>query len=360
MPKARPSKKKKSNAKTFTLNRQLQKWLIGIFTMMIAAAYGWMADTATSIRYPDVNQPSLLYSTETRDDLGLTMSRAIDQAKESVTLVIYTITDPAIIKSLKNKSLENCSVKVICDAKTSPDIEQALGTNVKVIKRFIDGLMHQKILIIDGQQTWIGSANMTGASLRHHNNLVTAIDSQALALAAIAKANSYTSTDRLATLGHHTFTVGGQKLELSFLPDDNAALQRIKNLIASAKKTLRIAMFTWTRIDLAQAVIDAQKRGVEVQVAVDSNSAAGASAKVVELLKKGGVPIKFNRGGASLLHHKFMYIDSKTLVNGSANWTKAAFEKNDDCFIIMHDLTEEQSEFMNRLWKIIDSETRAR
>ncbi len=328
--------------------------------MLIAAAYGWVADTITEVRFPDINQPSLLYSTETKDDLGLTMSRAIDQAKESVTLVIYTLTDPAIIKSLKKKSQENCSVTVICDAKTSPDIEQTLGTHVKIVKRFIDGLMHQKILIIDGQQTWIGSANMTGASLRHHNNLVTAIDSQSVALAAITKANSYTASDRLKGIGHHTFKVGGQKLELSFLPDDTIALDRIKNLIQSADKTLRIAMFTWTRLDLAQAVINAKKRGVDVQVAIDSNSSAGASEKVVALLKKNGVPLKFNRGGASLLHHKFMYIDGKTLVNGSANWTKAAFEKNDDCFIIMHDLTEDQRQFMDRLWQIIDSETKCR
>ena len=82
----------------------------------------------------------------------------------------------------------------------------------------------------------------------------------------------------------------------------------------------------------------------------------GASAKVAALLKKGGIPVKCNRGG-NLLHHKFMYIDGKTLVNGSANWTKAAFEKNDDCFIILHDLTDTQREFMDKLWAVIDSET---
>jgi len=354
MPKSKKAKKTNLNIKR--LNRPFQRWLLGIVALLVMSLYGWIAESVTTVRFPDVNEPSLLYSTETRDDLGLTMSRAISEAKESVTLTIYTLTDPAIINSLKKKSLEDCKVKVICDAKTSSKLEQQLGPKIEVVKRFFDGLMHQKILIIDNRQTWIGSANMTGASLRHYNNLVTAIDSEALAHAATAKANSLFSNKRGTALGYQSFSVGGQKVELCFLPDDQEAVQRLKALIHSAKKTLSIAMFTWTRFDLAKAVIDAKKRGVNVQVALDNGCAAGASAKVAALLKKGNIPVKCNRG-ANLLHHKFMYIDGTTLVNGSANWTKAAFESNDDCFIILHDLTVEQRQFMDKLWNIIDSET---
>lgn len=339
------------------LARQFKHWLFGCLILLIGAAYSWFADSITAIRFPDVDQPSLLYSTETQDDLGLAMSRAIDEAKESVILVIYTLSDPAIINSLRKKSLENCTVKVICDAKTSRNVAKLLGPNVTLIKRFIDGIMHQKILIVDGRQTWIGSANMTEGSLRHYNNLMTAIDCKALALTVIAKANSYTPSDRLPTLGHHTFTVGGQKLELSFLPDDSKALQRIKSLISSAEKTLRIAMFTWTRMDLAQAVVDANQRGVHVEVAIDNGTAINSSSKVVAYLKSQGVSVKSNKS-SSLFHHKFMYIDGKILVNGSANWTKAAFEKNDDCFIVIHDLNDHQINFMEKLWCIIDQDTR--
>jgi cardiolipin synthase A/B len=89
-------------------------------------------------------------------------------------------------------------------------------------------------------------------------------------------------------------------------------------------------------------------------VVIDHYSGKGASAKIAALLKKNNVPTSLSPGGA-LLHHKFLYIDGKTLVNGSANWTKAAFAQNDDCFLVIHDLTQEQHDQMEDLWSIIQN-----
>jgi cardiolipin synthase len=92
-----------------------------------------------------------------------------------------------------------------------------------------------------------------------------------------------------------------------------------------------------------------------VEVVIDHYSGKGASAKIVKLLKEHHVPVRLSRGGP-LLHYKFMYIDGKVLVNGSANWTKAAFTQNDDCFVVLHALTAGQRECMESLWQIIWSE----
>ena len=61
-----------------------------------------------------------------------------------------------------------------------------------------------------------------------------------------------------------------------------------------------------------------------------------------------------------LLHHKFILIDDQTLLVGSANWTKAAFYKNSDCFLILHNLTDDQKTFMNRLWTRLEAESTLR
>jgi phosphatidylserine/phosphatidylglycerophosphate/cardiolipin synthase-like enzyme len=345
--------KKRSRPKK-SVNRNVRRWILTVISALVILLYGWVSESIASVRFPDSETPSLFYSTEARDDLRLTMSRAIRQAEKSIVLLIYTLTDPIIIKDLKNKSLEGCSVKVICDVKNSQGLDEALGPKVELVKFFSQGLMHLKILVIDEKQTWIGSANMTTASLRYHGNMVAAIDSQALAHVAQLKAeNMCAKVPR--KMPHQTFQIGGQKLELSFLPDDSDAVDRIKQLIRSAKKTVRIAMFTWTRTDFANAVIDAKNRGIDVKVAIDGSSSVGASAVVVELLKKHGVDVKVSRGEA-LLHHKFMFIDGKTLVNGSANWTKAAFKKNNDCFTIIHDLNEQQSSHVEKTWNVIENE----
>lgn len=326
--------------------------LLSLGISIVMLLYAWIAEAIYTVNLPDSDHPVEFYSTEMQDDLSLTMSRAIELAKGSVTLIIYSLTDPKIICSLKDKSAAGCLVKVICDAKTSPDLDEKLGPNVKLLRRFIKGLTHIKLLIIDEKQVWIGSANMTRESLRHHGNLMVAIESAPLAAMAQAKARSLTSTERLQLLTHRSFPLGQQDVELWFLPDDPMAIARLKKLIQSAQKTIRIAMFTWTRRDLAQEVIQAKKRGIKVTVVLDRSAAMGAGEQITAMLRKGGVRVKLSQG-APLLHHKFMLIDNCTLVNGSANWTMAAFNKNDDCFIVLHPLLESQQLLLNKTWRVI-------
>ncbi len=330
----------------------VRSFSLSILTFFIFIFYSWISDTVYTVHLPNGHHNVELYSTEMQNDLSMTMSKAISEAKDSVTLVIYSLTDAKIIASLREKSKTSCIVKVICDAKTCPDIEAKLGPQVKVLKRFIKGLMHIKILIIDSRQTWIGSANMTRESLRHHGNLVMAIESESIAEMASAKVRSFTSTERLHSIPHASFNQGEQKAELWFLPDDPRAIGRIKGLIQGAQKTLRVAMFTWTRRDLASEVIAAKKRGVKVEVVLDKGTAAAASKGIAKMLLESGVKVKLSQGKA-LLHHKFMQIDGKTMVNGSANWTKAAFETNDDCFVVLSPLSESQQIFLDKMWTII-------
>lgn len=325
---------------------------LSLVTLLVFLFYSWASDTIYTVHLPDGQHHVELYSTEMQDDLSLTMSKAISEAKESVTLIIYSLSDPKIIASLRHKSESGCIVKVICDAKTCPDIEIKLGPSVQVLKRFIKALMHMKILIIDSKQTWIGSANMTRESLRHYGNLVMAIESESIAEMAAAKARSFTSTERLYVIPHASFSQGEQKMELWFLPDDPCAVGRLKKLIQEAQKTLRIAMYTWTRRDLASEVIAAKKRGVKVEVILDKGAAAGAGEEIAKMLLNNGVKVNLSQGDA-LLHHKFMQIDRKTLVNGSANWTAAAFKSNDDCFVVLTPLSEKQQEFLDKMWSVI-------
>lgn len=350
-------RKKTSQKKTLKLPT-LQKLLLSIGIALIAGFLNWFQESAQIAHLPEAGSPPALYSNQTNHDLRQTMSGAIGQAKESIMFIIYSLTDPQIISSLNKKCDEGVDIHIVCDAKASQDIASKLNPKIKTIRRFGPGLMHQKILVIDKKQTWIGSANMTTESLRLHGNLVTAIDSVQLANSIIAKGQTLHAEGKDRSFPHEDFTINGQQMELWFLPDDSKAVKRLKTLIESAKKTLRVAMFTWTRQDLAYAVIAASKRGVKTEVVIDHSSGKGTSAKIVELLKQNGIPTSLNDGKA-LLHHKFAYIDGSTLVNGSANWTKAAFTQNDDCFIILHDLTSDQKKQMEDLWKVIKAESTA-
>ncbi len=347
----------KKNPKPFTFKpgRYLKAYLLSTLSALLLAGALWLQEATKETLPPTYGQTAELYANQNNDDLTLSFTNAIDSAKQSVLLIIYSLTDPKIIASLRHKSQQGVDVHVVSYAQASPYIDSKLGSKATSLRRFGPGLMHLKILVIDGHQTWIGSANMTTESLRMNGNLVAAMDDPLLAQVVIAKAKTMKVEGHETHFPFEIFNIGGQRIELWFLPDNKDAVGRLKKLIQSAEKTLRVAMFTWTRQDLAYEVIAASKRGVNTQVVIDHYSGKGASAKIVKLLQKNGIDVALSRGGP-LLHHKFLYIDGSMLVNGSANWTKAAFTQNDDCFIIMHDLTAEQRKSMESLWHTIYSE----
>ena len=244
---------------------------------------------------------------------------------------MYAITDKSIIKALEAQNTKT----VLYDRGASLALP-AWATPIKM-----PGLMHRKILVVDESQVFLGSANMTTQSLKMHGNLVVGLWDPKLALAII----------------HNISPFKGDTAEFWLLPDkDDKALSRLVQMLDAAKKTIRVAMFTFTHPTLAKALTDAKARGVDVQVAVDYYTAKGASLKTLNILKEGGIPILLSQG-RELLHHKWAYIDEETLILGSANWTRAAFKRNADCFAILETLSAGQKKFMHKLWETIDLES---
>lgn len=330
----------------------LKSIVLALTSLLMLSFLSFFQTAANHVDIPKKGQAPLLFATETRHDLQKSYVSAINQAKKSILIVIYSITDPKVIEALRKKSELGVDVTIICHENISYDIEKRVGSKVKVIKRFGKGLMHLKIMVIDKKISYIGSANLTSASLKMYGNLVTAFDSKELSLYLTKKAIALESKNLQKPIECQSFRVGGQLIEVNFLPDVNHATSKIKHLIRSAKKTIKVAMFTWTREDFAQEIIAASLRGVKTEIALDRSSSKGSSIKIFELLKNSAVCLRLNKG-SELLHHKFLYIDEKILVNGSANWTHNAFHVNDDCFVVIHDLNAEQKNEMKNLWDAI-------
>lgn len=328
-----------------------------LFALGMVAGFLWMTFTLTHPRMPESNAPPEIYANHVQDDLGQALTHSIQQAQQSVWLMVYTLTDARILQALNQKAQEGIPVYVVVDGKASAKVQSRLNSRVQLIKRFGEGLMHLKILVIDQKQVWLGSANMTGDSLRMHGNLVMGMENPQMAAFIIEHAKNLRPEGEAHAPPPKTFIFPGQDLTLWFLPDQWPAINELKHLIRSAKKKVQIAMFTWTRYDLAREVVAAHERGIEVDVVLDHYAGRGTGAQVVQILKAGGIPVRFSQGTA-LLHYKCMLIDGETLVNGSANWTKAAFTQNDDCFIVLNNLTNTQKKTLENLWQVLKSESR--
>lgn len=290
---------------------------------------------------------SAIYSNDLNESIEKALIDDIQNAKSSITLLTYSISDFQIIKNLKAKKKEGLDVKVLIDCNASPHAARYLLPEINPIRRECKGLMHYKFLVIDHRFVWVGSTNMTGDSLRLHSNLMQRLDYPRLA---------QEIENRFVNIGEEGFMrrfppfIEGS-FELWFLPDSEGAT-KIKELMRSAQKSIQVAMYTFTRQDFADTLIRAHQRGVTVEVIIDRGMATGASQKIVNLLKSKGILVRVNKG-QGLMHHKFMLVDDEIWVHGSANWTKAAFTQNDDYFIVQSALSPQILGEVKAIWKAL-------
>lgn len=288
------------------------------------------------------------HSAQAGDKLQDTFISAIQSGKKSVDLMIYSLKDAKIIQALNDAS-KKVKVKVVYDAKASEGVEKLLAKKVVKVPRNSTGLMHLKILIVDGHDVWLGSANMTRESLKSHANLVAHIDHPSFSSAVKEKCKQLCQGAYEQPLSPETFKINKQQIELRFLPDDQTAVDKLKTMIGSAKKTVQVAMYTFTRKDLAECLVKARDRGVTVDVVIDKGTAQNASKKIVAFLKRKKIPVVLcDKGG--MMHHKFVLIDDKILAHGSANWTLGAFKQNDDYIMIITNLSSAQKKVLHAVW----------
>lgn len=319
-------------------NKQIIKFVRLLVTVLIGLLFFYLTENH-ALEEIRPGEPPLLYSNVCHDNLERVFLEAIQSANKSILLIIYSLSDPKLIQALNQQATKGVVVKVIHDSSTPPLGFRKLSSSIAVegIKR--TGLMHQKILVVDREKIWIGSANMTSESLRVHDNLVVGLINQKLAHA-IEWGEPFKS-----------LSVGGQRVEYWDLPQrGKAGLQRLVEVLDGAKSSIRVAMFTWTHSELTAAILRAHHRGIQVEIILDYGQAQGVCQQTLDALIQAGVDVSLS-SGVGLLHHKFAWVDEELLVNGSANWTIAAFSRNKDCFLILHSLTPSQNEKMRMLWK---------
>lgn len=99
--------------------------------------------------------------------------------------------------------------------------------------------------------------------------------------------------------------------------DYKQVIAAVTDAIDSAQYSVDIAMYNLNLREVEQALRNAQRRGVKVRLVVESDALDGW---VPRSLKSSGIPV-VSDGRESLMHNKFMVIDSRQLWTGSLNLT---------------------------------------
>ena len=133
-------------------------------------------------------------------------------------------------------------------------------------------------------------------------------------------------------------------VQVAFSPGN--AEQTVIAAIDSAQRTIHLAAYSFTSRPIAQALLAAKARGVEVAAVMDKID----EGKVARLLP--GIPVRIDRWYA-IQHNKFLVIDGQTVETGSFNYSHRAATVNAENVVVLRDMPDVAARYeqeWRRMW----------
>ncbi|MBR9984225.1 MAG: phospholipase D family protein [Wolbachia endosymbiont of Homalodisca vitripennis] len=122
------------------------------------------------------------------------------------------------------------------------------------------------------------------------------------------------------------------KTTVCFTPRGNCA-EQITNAIDQAQKFILIQAYTFTSKPIAQSLIRAKKRGIDIKVILDESQTSSKHSVINELFEH-KIPIWIDFKPA-IAHSKVIIIDEQKIITGSFNFSDAAQQRNAENLLII-------------------------
>jgi cardiolipin synthase A/B len=251
---------------------------------------------------------------------------AINTATTSVYVELYLLTDTNVITALESAAKRGLDVRVMLDpdpygvgttkpAQTLSALSKAGAQTEDASSSFT--YTHEKGMVIDGKTAYIMTCNFTlaalGGSSSTKNREYGIIDTE--------------TTDVKTVLG--IFNADWKRASYT-LTDDDIVLSPVNSrsdfvaLINTAQSSLKIEAEEMQDSSVEQAIVNAQARGVTVQVILPS-PASGNTAGITTL-KNGGVSVFEDT--SYYMHAKLIIVDGTEAFVGSENISTNSLNNN--------------------------------
>ena len=272
-------------------------------------------------------------------------------AVKTIDVTSFDLNLPSLINALAAASKRGVVVRVVYDSiNGSLDLNNAATDNkqfdaIKTLQAanvgLVDGgrssgLMHDKMIIVDGKTLFMGSWNLSyNDTYRNNNNLLMITDSKLIANYQ-AKFNElfvdkHFGTHAKVKIPNPSLVIDGVQVENYMAPEDDV-MAKLVQYVQGAKKTVHYMIFTYTHADLSAAMIARSKAGVAVEGVIENR---GASQGALPELFCAKLTVKTD-GNKYTMHHKVIIIDGEIVITGSFNFTKAADTENDENLLVIH------------------------
>jgi len=119
-----------------------------------------------------------------------------------------------------------------------------------------------------------------------------------------------------------------------FAPVDPITDQIVEQ-IGAAQRQVDVLAFAFTSDVIADALLDARARGVQVRVVMERRNSVGTGSEFARL-RDAGIDVLAD-GNCFVMHHKVMVLDNKHTITGSFNFTDAAQDQNDENVLLIDD-----------------------
>lgn len=109
------------------------------------------------------------------------------------------------------------------------------------------------------------------------------------------------------------------------------------NAVKDADRFVYFAVYTFTRQDIASAILGAKYRGLKVVGITDKSQYQTASGQkeLINQLRQAGIPV-YEQDSTGIMHMKALVTD-KEYLSGSYNWTTSATNINDEVLEVGQD-----------------------
>ena len=285
------------------------------------------------------------------------IAQEIESAQHEIRVAMYNVRSARLGYALLERQQAGVAVEVLWDAKqmaqdynTLDDELIAAGLNVVPVlnERHEFATLHHKVAIIDGERVLMGSANWSDSALHDNDEVVLVMRSPALAAVYDGELDEILTGWKDRREGD-----ADSAAQLYFSPEDK--LDRvIEARIDAAEHRIVAAVFSFRLSGLAEAMVRAKQRGVDVYLITDRKQSTTTT--VDEILKDAGIPVieaLNDTNEFTAMHDKFMVVDGETTVVGSYNWTYTATKSNYEDIAVIADDVEVASAFegaFGRLW----------
>ncbi len=300
-------------------------------------------------------------------DIEPLLVEAIDAAKKDIRIALHEFKSHQILRALRRARKRGVSVSILIDFENSfpvkegrtrnfparRDVQLQLLVNEGFDVSVLDGLrrygiQHSRFALFDGKLASFGSfrwvadseanefdtANFTDDARQveglsrfwEYMKGLSAPFAQGKAKAWPKDAPPPPSDDSLP-IRH-----GNTRLPAYFFSPGGAGEEWVVKAIESARTSVDAAMFTFRSTRIAEALLAAKKRGVEVRVLFDRSQSSREYMKpFADWLAHNGIPVKTLAGpdasdkeDPGKNHAEFMVVDNELVQTGSMNWTKNA------------------------------------